>query len=83
MNKRVIDVSCGDRFTVVIAEVEGDPMATAGEKQLTNLHTTIEQPKEDNFLDTVVTAQDFVKEKPRAKLTSVRKPVSVGASEIN
>jgi hypothetical protein len=31
MNKRVIDVSCGDRFTVVIAEVEGDPMATAGE----------------------------------------------------
>ncbi len=28
MNKRVIDVSCGDRFTVVIAEVEGDPMGT-------------------------------------------------------
>lgn len=25
-NKRVIDVSCGDSFTVVIAEVDGDPM---------------------------------------------------------
>ena len=24
--KRVIDVSCGDSFTVVIAEVDGDPM---------------------------------------------------------
>ena len=24
-NKRVIDVSCGDSFSVVIAEVEGDP----------------------------------------------------------
>ena len=26
-NKRVIDVSCGDSFTVIIAEVEGDLMA--------------------------------------------------------
>ena len=25
-NKRVIDVACGDNFTVVIAEVQGDPM---------------------------------------------------------
>lgn len=25
-NKRVMDVSCGENFTVVIAEVEGDPM---------------------------------------------------------
>ena len=25
-NKRVIDVACGDKFTVVIAEVEGDPL---------------------------------------------------------
>ena len=24
-DKRVIDVACGDSFTVVIAEVEGDP----------------------------------------------------------
>ena len=28
-NKRVIDVSCGDKFTVVIAEVEGDPLERA------------------------------------------------------
>ena len=27
-NKRVIDVSCGDKFTVVIAEVEGNPLDT-------------------------------------------------------
>ena len=27
-NKRVIDVSCGDSFTVVIAEVEGNPLDT-------------------------------------------------------
>ena len=27
-NKRVIDVSCGDKFTVVIAEVEGNPLET-------------------------------------------------------
>ena len=26
-NKRVIDVACGENFTVVIAEVEGDPTA--------------------------------------------------------
>lgn len=26
-NKRVIDVNCGELFTVVIAEVEGDPRA--------------------------------------------------------
>ena len=25
-NKRVIDVACGENFTVVIAEVDGDPM---------------------------------------------------------
>lgn len=25
-NKRIIDVACGDSFTVVIAEVNGDPM---------------------------------------------------------
>lgn len=25
-NKKIIDVSCGDSFTVVIAEVMGDPM---------------------------------------------------------
>ena len=25
-NKRVIDVACGNKFTVVIAEVEGDPL---------------------------------------------------------
>jgi len=24
--KRIIDVACGDSFTVVIAEIEGDPM---------------------------------------------------------
>jgi hypothetical protein len=25
-NKKIIDVACGDSFTVVIAEVNGDPM---------------------------------------------------------
>lgn len=24
--KRIIDVACGDSFTVVVAEVDGDPM---------------------------------------------------------
>ena len=46
---------------------------------------TIEQPTEGDtlLLDSAVTAQDFMKPAPREKLTSVRKPVSVGASEIN
>jgi hypothetical protein len=91
MNKRVIDVSCGDRFTVVIAEVVGDPMGTTESyspiipSKITPVAKTIEQPIEGDtlLLDSAVTAQDFMKVAPREKLTSVRKPVSVGASEIN
>jgi len=46
---------------------------------------TIEQPTEGEGmqLDSMVTAQDLKKAFVREKVMSVRKPVSVGASEIN
>jgi len=65
MNKRVIDVSCGDCFTVVIAEVEGDPMGTSDSLsatiQIPTEKITIEKPTDgDNLqLDSTIVENDL------------------------
>lgn len=62
-NKRVIDVSCGDSFSVVIAEVEGNPLETIKHdfnedgllKKTYRLGTmrTFEQKKDDGILKSI------------------------------
>lgn len=72
-NKRVLDVSCGELFTVVIAEVVGDPNAEV-KKEFDEFGKLIKKPKK-NMMDRIMQIR---KESKEVKLQTARKPICGG-----
>ena len=72
-NKRVIDVSCGELFTVVIAEVEGDPNAEV-KKEFDEFGKLIKKPKK-NMMERILQIRKDAKDD---RLVTIRKPICGG-----